>query len=107
MERDSTLKEHLRVLGVHDRLKLQPFIMIGSDPWIKKRVNYLSCTEGRGGGKNIHLSAQNSLAIWWSIMKYLFFNATKIIFIASLDKFKTIILNLEFPGRKLLEEKIT
>ena len=29
------------------------------DPWIKKRVNYLSCIEGKGGLKDIHCSAQN------------------------------------------------
>ena len=29
-------------------LKSQPFIVIGWDPWSKKRGNYLSCIEGKG-----------------------------------------------------------
>ena len=29
------------------------FIMIGWDPWIKERVNYLSCMLGEGGIKDI------------------------------------------------------
>ena len=35
--------------------------MIGSDPGSKKRVMYLSCIEGKGGGKDIHFNAQNSV----------------------------------------------
>ena len=38
----------------------QPFIVIVSDPWSKKRVNYFSWTEGKRVGKDIiHWSAQN------------------------------------------------
>ena len=29
-------------------LKSRPFIVTGWDPWSKKRVNYLSCIEGKG-----------------------------------------------------------
>ena len=35
--------------------------MIGRDPWSKKKVNYLSCIEGKGDGKDIHRSAQNAV----------------------------------------------
>ena len=35
--------------------------MIGGDPCSKKRVNYLSRIEGKGGGKDIHFIAQNAL----------------------------------------------
>ena len=35
-------------------------IVVGWDPWSKKRVNYFSYIEGKGGGKDIHCSAQNS-----------------------------------------------
>ena len=42
-------------------LKSQPFILIGSDPWSKKRGNYLSCTEGKWSSKDIHWSAQNAV----------------------------------------------
>ena len=31
--------------------------MIGWDPWSKKRFNYFSCSEDKGGGKDIHCSA--------------------------------------------------
>ena len=41
--------------------------MIGSDPWIKKRVNYLSCIEGKGGLKEIHCIAQN-VALFVSLL---------------------------------------
>ena len=37
--------------------------MIGWDHWSKKRVNYLSKIEGKGGGggkEDIHCSAQNA-----------------------------------------------
>ena len=34
--------------------------MIGSNIWSKKSVNYLSCTEGKGGGKDFYWSAQNA-----------------------------------------------
>ena len=34
--------------------------MIGRYPGIKKRVNYLSCIEGKGGLKEIHRSAENA-----------------------------------------------
>ena len=38
----------------------QPFIVIGREPLNMKRVNYLSCIEGKGGGKEINSSAQNA-----------------------------------------------
>ena len=34
--------------------------MIGRDPGVKKRANYLSCVEGKGGLKDIHCTAQNA-----------------------------------------------
>ena len=34
--------------------------MIGGDPWIKKRVNYLIYIEGKGGLKDIHWNTQNA-----------------------------------------------
>ena len=36
----------LRGIGIYDWLKFLPFIVIGSDPWIIKRVNHLSFIEG-------------------------------------------------------------
>jgi hypothetical protein len=36
------------VKGFPNWLKSQPFIVIGWEPWSKKRVNYLSCIEGKG-----------------------------------------------------------
>ena len=43
-------------------LKFQPFIVISWewDPWSKKGFNYLSCIEGKEGGKDIHCSGQNA-----------------------------------------------
>ena len=35
-------------------------MVIGWDLRSKERVNYLSCIEGKGGGKEIHLGAQNA-----------------------------------------------
>ena len=47
--------------------KFQPvLIVIPWDPWSKKRVNFLSCIEG----KDTHWSAQNA-ALIGSIIKYL------------------------------------
>ena len=34
--------------------------MIGWDPLIKERVNYLSCIEEKGGLKDINCSVQNA-----------------------------------------------
>ena len=48
-KRDSTLDEHWGVKEIYDWPKSLPFIVIGLDPWIKNRVNYLSCIEGNGG----------------------------------------------------------
>ena len=48
-KRDSTLEEQLG--------EFLPFIVISSDPSIKKRVNYLSCIEGKGGLKHIYCIA--------------------------------------------------
>ena len=45
---------------LHDWLKSQPFIMIASNPWSKKRDNYFSCIELLGGLKGIHCRAQNA-----------------------------------------------
>ena len=59
-----TLEEHYGVKW----LKSQPFVVIDWDPWIVKRVNYLSSLEGKGGLKDIHCSA-----ICWSIIKYIFY----------------------------------
>ena len=59
-KRDSALEEHKEVLGLHDWLKYQPFIVIGSDLWSKKSVNYLSCIDRNGGFKGILFSAQNA-----------------------------------------------
>ena len=39
-------------------LKPQPFIVIGWEPWSKKKVNYLSFIEGKGVGKDICCSVQ-------------------------------------------------
>ena len=36
-----------------DWLESKPFIVIGRDPWSKKRANYLSCIEGKGVVKTI------------------------------------------------------
>ena len=46
--------------GFPNWLKFQPFFMVGWDPWSKKMVNYLSCIEGKGCGKDIQCSAQNA-----------------------------------------------
>ena len=40
--------------------KIPIFFAIGWDLWSKKKVNYLSCIEGKRGGKDIHWSAQNA-----------------------------------------------
>ena len=42
-KRDAILEDHWGVSGFHDWLRLLPFIVNSLDPWIKKRVNYLSC----------------------------------------------------------------
>ena len=59
----------LRSIRIRRLAKSKPFIMIGSDPWSKKRVNYLSCREGKRGGKDIHCT--KSRVICWSIITYL------------------------------------
>ena len=48
----------LRNIRIPHWLISQPFIVIGWDPWIKKRVTYLSCIEGKVGLKDIHCSAE-------------------------------------------------
>ena len=48
------------------------FIVIGWDPWIRKRIDYLSCTEGKGGFKNIHCIAQNA-ALFVDLVKNIFY----------------------------------
>ena len=42
--------------------KIKTLYLIGSDPWSKKIVGYLSCKEGKGegDGENIKCSAQNA-----------------------------------------------
>ena len=45
--------------------------MIGWDPSSKKRVNYLSFIEGKGGGKDILCSAQNA-ALFVDLLKNIF-----------------------------------
>ena len=39
--------------------KIPTFYRDGWDPWSKKSVYCLSCIKGKGGGKDIHCSAQN------------------------------------------------
>ena len=51
--------------------------MIGWDPWIKKRVNYLSCIEGKGGLKDFHRIEQNS-ALYVDLLKNIFYSNNKI-----------------------------
>ena len=48
------------------------FIMIGWDPWIKKRDNYLSCIEGKVTWKTFGIY-HNSTRQLFSIIKYLLF----------------------------------
>ena len=43
-----------------DWLRSQPFTVIGLDPRSKKRINYLSCIEGKRGGKDILRRAKNA-----------------------------------------------
>ena len=40
--------------------KIPTLLVIGWEPWSKKMVNYLSCKEGKEGGKDIQCSAQNA-----------------------------------------------
>ena len=46
-------------------------MMIDWDLRIKKRVDYLSCIEGKGGLKDIHCIAQNYVLFFLSIINYL------------------------------------
>ena len=50
----------LRNIRIPWLAKTKPSIVIGSDPWSKKRGNYLSCIEGKGDGKDINKSLQNA-----------------------------------------------
>ena len=50
--------------------------MIGSDPRSKKRVNHLSCNEGKEGGKDIHCSTQIA-ALFVDILKKISFVSVK------------------------------
>ena len=43
--------------------------MFGRDPWIKKRVNYLRCIEGKGV-KTFTVYCKKCRTIYWSIIKY-------------------------------------
>ena len=58
-KRYSTLEQHLGVQGFHIWLKSLPFIVIGWNPGIKKRVNNMSYIEWKGVLKDIHCIAQN------------------------------------------------
>ena len=50
-------ENHRRIKEMH---KSQHFIVIGWDSQSKKSFNYLSCIEGKGGGKDIQDNAQNA-----------------------------------------------
>ena len=53
-------KETLRGISISRLAKSLPFSVICCDPWIKKKVNYLICIEGKGNLKDIHCFAQNA-----------------------------------------------
>ena len=46
----------------------------GSNPWSKKRVDYLSCVEGKGGFKDIQCIAQNAALFVDLYLEYLLFS---------------------------------
>ena len=48
-------------------------MVIGGDPSVKKRVNYLNCIEVKGDGKDIHWSAQNA-ALFVDLLQNIFSN---------------------------------
>ena len=50
--------------------------MIVWDPWSNKRVNYLSCIEGKGGVKDNHWSAQNA-ALFIDLLWNIIYRSTK------------------------------
>ena len=54
--------------------------MIGWNPWSKKRGDYLSCIEGKGGGsyKDINYKCTKCRAICWSYYKISFFKCLQI-----------------------------
>ena len=47
IKRDSTIEKQSPFLGCHQWLKVSPIYHYGWDPWIKKKVDYLSCIEER------------------------------------------------------------
>ena len=68
-----TTKEIIYKRNIKENLDFKigwdPFIVIGWDPWNKKRV-YLSCIEGKGGLKDIYCIAQNAalfVDLLWNI----------------------------------------
>ena len=52
-KRDSNIEKQPLYKNFTISSKSVHFIMIGWDPWIKKRVNYLYCIEGKGGMRDI------------------------------------------------------
>ena len=56
----------------HDWLKSLPFIVIGWVHWILKRVNYLSCIEGKGGLQDIPFIAQYTTLFFFIYYKISF-----------------------------------
>ena len=66
----------------HNLLKLLPSFMIGLVDWTKKRVNYLSCIEGKGGLIVICCITQNAV-IFISLLKNLFRNIGRFFIIST------------------------
>ena len=64
------LQKRFYTKGTIRAIRISRFIVIGWDPWSKKRVNYLSCIEGKGALKIFDLVTKYR-AIFWSIIKYL------------------------------------
>ena len=62
-------RETIRSIRI-SRLAKIPTLYRGRDPWIKNRVNYWCCIEGKGRLKDIHCSAQNAAVfvdLLWNI----------------------------------------
>ena len=79
MKRDSTYTRGTwRSMRINDLLSPLPFIVISWDPWIKKRVNYLSCIEGKGVWKLL-LYCTKCHVNCCSIIKYLLLYACQIL----------------------------
>ena len=71
---NSTLRiTRIRVyIGITRLAKITILYHDCSGPWSKERGNYLSCTEGKGCGKDIHSSAQNDALFIYICFSFLF-----------------------------------